>query len=120
MLKLAKQSRTKGFKVIVYIFRILFSLLIFDCQIVAVAEIAIHDYSREQPMAYKMSYIWSGFLFFIITYEIVQAYMTFNKKKSKKYRKHTIQKLNTGDTTVFSYDQELYFNEMTEGLNKKE
>lgn len=120
--KLVKKNETKVFKIIAYIFRILFSLLIFDYQIVAVAEIAIHDYSKEQPMAYKMSYIWSGLIFFIIIFEIVQAYMTFSKKQEKKYKKHTIQEINswTEKSPLISYDQELYYNEMTEGLSDRE
>jgi len=123
LIKLIKKSYSFLGKIIIYIYRIIFSLLIFDYQIIAISEILLHDWTRPQPLAYKMSYLWSLYIFFIVVFELVQAYSVFNTKMSSKYKSLSIEQINKlskkKKNRRFSYDQELYFNELTEGLSKK-
>jgi hypothetical protein len=59
----------------------------------------------------------------IIATEVIQAYMTFNKKSTRYYRRLTIEQMGKSsasqiqDEPAFSYDQVAFYQELTEGLH---
>jgi hypothetical protein len=82
---------------------------------IAVTQIAIHDFSRDQPAIYRISYLFSAFVMAIIVFEICSAYFTLSLMSSKGMRKLKGEEM---PKELVSYDQALLLEEMTEGLSK--
>jgi membrane-bound metal-dependent hydrolase YbcI (DUF457 family) len=109
-----KLSHSKFAKVLITIFRTLFSMVMFDIQMIAVTQIAIHDFSRDQPSIYRVSYVCSAFVLVIIVFEICSAYCTLSLMSSQQLRKLKVEDM---PKDLVSYDQALLFEEMAEGLS---
>lgn len=114
-LTLVKFRKTKNIfsKIVIFLYRTLFSIAIFDIEFFAVTEVAFVDITRVEDNVIRFSYITSLMILMMLTYEFCNIISVMNNLSKLKISR----KIKAFDKLSLNYDEILFLEEMTGGLN---
>jgi len=73
-------------KMLICLFRLIFSIFYFDFQMICAAEIGGHDIKKDQPKHLYMSYFVSSCVLFIIVHDLMDAFIILKRRTLKSNR----------------------------------